>query len=317
MLKSGLIVVATMALSISAAVAGVGEQRPAASGTATWAANEVHALYDPAKQHVLVDVNDQFSIKSRADGDTRRVQLAVLDGARAKIGTCADASKLQDGERRTTWLDVQYGKPDAAGNTAFTIRRTLDFNKHERVYRFTAGDGARAALEPGVTVSLNNGVLVYEQTSGPIGTSGNTKAMRMSYKLTDGFGDVTAGVELDRQAWAISTTRPNAAATPVYSVNNSAVLPHVAGTEGTVRDHAVIANPVRGPGIGAAADPTLLKASGAVSKSVQGLQVQDEAAQLLCISISCSFDFQCTSMGAGCICHDLDGPGPLIGVCQV
>ncbi|SDA93649.1 hypothetical protein [Sinorhizobium sp. NFACC03] len=216
----------------------------------------------------------------------------MFDGARAKIGTCANAAKLKDGERRTTWLDVEYGQADA-------------------------GDGARATLEPGVSVSLNNGVLVYEQTAGPIGASGDTKAMRVSYKLASGFRDVAAAVELDRQAWTVSTTRPSASSAPLYSVNNVALLPHVAGTKGVVRDRAVIADPLRGPGIGAAADPAVLKVSGGVSKSVQGLQVQDEAAKLLCISISCSFDFQCTTQGPGCICHDLDGPGPLIGVCQV
>lgn len=205
----------------------------------------------------------------------------MLDGAGAKIGACANAAKLKDGERRTTWLHVQYGKPDADGNTAFTIRRTLDFNKHERVYRFTAGDGAHATLEPGVSVSLKDGVLVYEQTAGPIGASGATKATRVSYKLADGFDDMAAAVELDRQAWTVSTTRPSAASTPLYSVNNVAVLPHVAGTKGVARERAVIADPLRGPGIGAAADPAVLKVSGGVSKSVGDLRVQDEAAKLL------------------------------------
>ena len=306
-----------MTLGISSALAGdVGDKAKPAK--VQWAANQVHALYNPDKKQAAVDVNDKFTIKSFQEGEGYRVRVGVLDGARAMLGTCEAAAKLKAGDRRTTWLDVQY-KPDAAGNTAFTIRRTLDFNKHDRVYKFTAGEGARATLEPGVEVSLNNGVLVYEQSTGPIGTSGDTKALRLSYKLNDNFADISASVEMDQQAWAIATNRPSAGGAPLYSVNNNAVLPHVEGTKGIVQAQTVVANPVRGPGIGAAANPALLKVSGRPSTSIQGLQVSDDAEQALCLALPCSFDFQCKSSGqpSSCICHDLDGPGPNLGVCQV
>ncbi|SDA93651.1 hypothetical protein [Sinorhizobium sp. NFACC03] len=76
MLKSGLIVFASMALGVSAAIAGVGTERTQtaqSSPGSMWAANEVHALYDPAKRHAPVDVNEKFSIKSRNDGDGHRM----------------------------------------------------------------------------------------------------------------------------------------------------------------------------------------------------------------------------------------------------
>ncbi|MBZ5763316.1 hypothetical protein LAV84_27955 [Rhizobium sp. VS19-DR104.2] len=281
-----------------------------------FAANEVHAAYDATKHWAVVDVNDRFLIKSSpAATGGGKVQFAFLDGTRAQIGTCADASKLKPGDRRTTFLYVTYSKPDAEGQRQFELRRTLDFYGHDQVYRFRAGDGTLATLEPGVRMGLKNGTFVYEQATGPIGTSGKTEAVRVSYQLTDKFSEIASSVEMDRNRWVVSTSQPSTASPPIYSVNSSAVVAHVPGTKDMVRDRAIVANPTRGNGIGAAADAFALKVSGQQPpKGVEGLQMGPEKQVSLCLALPCSFDFQCNGQSTFCTCHDLS-TGPQLGTC--
>lgn len=328
MLKSALFVSCIFALGMSGVIAATGpidaaKVEPQATAKdvkpTAWAANEVHAAYNAEKQYAIVDVNDRFVIKSSPAGAGGKVQFGFLDGARAKLGTCNAASKLKDGDPRTTWLRLSYTKPDAQGKRQFTLRRTLDFSGHERVYRFTAGRGTTlATLEPGVRVGLDHGLLVYEQATGPIGTSGDTKAVRVTYKLTDKFSEIASSVEMDRNRWLVSTSQASASSTPIYSVNNTAVLAHIPGEKGVARDRAVVANPTRGNGIGAASDAVGLKVSARQPfNGVENLEVSSVVSQSLCIALPCSFDFQCNGTSTSCICHDLDGSGPQLGTCLV
>ncbi|CAD1798226.1 hypothetical protein XSP_004126 (plasmid) [Xanthomonas euroxanthea] len=311
-------IIALGGLSGVAAVAGPADLAKAEQTKQhTFATNEVHAAYDAAKHWSIVDVNDRFMIKSSPAAEGGKVQFAFLDGARSQIGTCEAASKLKPGERRTTFLHVSYSKPDAEGKRQFELRRTLDFNGHDQVYRFKAGDGTLATLEPGVRVGLEHGVFAYEQTTGPIGTSGQTQAVRVSYQLNDKYSDIASSVEMDRNRWVVSTSQPSAGAPPIYSVNSTAVLAHVPGTKDLARDRAIVANPMRGSGIGVAADAVALKVAGQQPpKGVEGLQMGPEKQVALCIAVSCSFDFQCNGQSPSCICHELS-TGPNLGTCAV
>ncbi|MFA1791638.1 hypothetical protein [Xanthomonas campestris] len=311
-------ILALSGLSGVAAVAGPADP-PKAEETKQqdFAPNEVHAAYDASKHWAIVDVNDRFLIKASPAADGGKVQFAFLDGARSQIGTCKDAAKLKPGDRRTTFLYVTYSEPDADNKRQFELRRTLDFNGHDQVYRFKAGDGTLSTLEPGVTVGLKHGVFVYEQTTGPIGTSGKTEAVRVTYQLTDKFSDISSSVEMDRNRWVVSTSQPSTGTQPIYSVNNTAVLAHVPGTKDPARDRAIVANPVRGSGIGMEADAVALKVAGhQPPKGVEGLQMGPEKQVALCIAVSCSFDFQCNGQNTSCLCHELS-TGPNLGTCAV
>ncbi|MEA5251014.1 hypothetical protein [Xanthomonas fragariae] len=311
-----------LAVGLSATVANAGQAGQAkvdqaAAVKAPWALNEVHAAYNPAKKYTIVDVNDKFLIKSTPDAGGGKVNIAFLDGARAKLGTCATAPKLKPGEARTTWLQLSYSKPDADGKRQFIVRRTLDFNGHDQEYRFTAGNGTLATLEPGVRVGLDRGVLVYEQATGPIGMSGDTKGVRVTYRLNGKFNDIASTVEMDDNRWTVATSQANEASAPIYTVNTTAVAAYVPGTNSLPHDRAVVANPTRGNGIGPAADGYMLKVSGAHTfKQVENLQVHSVVTQSLCLALPCSFDFQCNGTSTSCSCHDLS-TGPQLGTCLI
>jgi hypothetical protein len=303
-----------VSLGISAAVAA-----PESAGTGKavpWAENEVHAAVDPEKEQTVIDVNDRFLIKSAAAGDSTRVQFGVLDGARAKYGSCEAAGGIKDGEPKTTWVEVAYTRPDAAGMRRFTVSRTADFHDNERRYSFAAaGDGERATLEPGITVAFENGVLIYEQAVGPIGASGNTKALRLAYSLSDEFEEVTASVEMDRNMWMVGTSGGDAEA-PIYTVNNKALLAHMVGSPGRELERAVVAGPLSGPGIGVMGDAYVLKVAGGVPPALIGDIEVSTVQQQRCIAFQCLVDIQCLNAGPSCICHDLSG-GPSPGVCLI
>ncbi|WP_228861137.1 hypothetical protein [Xanthomonas vesicatoria] len=283
-----------------------------------WTANEVHAAYDSGKQISVVDVNDRFLIKSSATTNGGKVQFGFLDGARELIGTCEASKKLKSGDRRTTWLHVTYSNQDAQGNRQFEIKRTLDFDGHARIYRFSAGDGTLAALEPGIRVGLSHGTLVYEQATGPIGASGDTNGVRVSYQLTDKFSQIASSVEMDRNRWVVTTNQANPSTAPIYSVNTTAVMAHVPGSKGAAQDHAIVANPTYGNGIGARSDAVALKvSSGKQYKGLHDLQVESVVReQTLCNALPCSFDFQCNGTSTSCQCFEMT-QGPILGTCLV
>lgn len=282
----------------------------------TWKDNQVHAAIDTQVKWSIVDVNDQFLIKSAADGAGTAVKFAVLDGTRKVYGNCGSGKDPKPGDPTTTWLQVSYSNAAPDGTRDFTVRRTADFFGLERVYRFKAsGHDEVARLEPGISIEFENGVMIYQQTKGPIGTSVDTKALRLTYQLSDAYGEIRSSVEMDTKLWTVATqaTDPN---TLLYSVNNKAINPHIVGGNTDEQAPEIIADPEQGPGIG---QEFLLKVSdqSPPNREIDGIETKDEQNQAaLCQARGCSFDWECGVQSSDCMCHELS-QGPFLGTCLI
>ncbi|MBZ5763774.1 hypothetical protein LAV84_30465 [Rhizobium sp. VS19-DR104.2] len=197
----------------------------ARSADLTWKVNELHAADSQTKHAAIVDVNDQFVIKSSADNGVTAVKFGILDGERAAFGSCTSLSASDyhpnSGQRHTTWVQFSYSPRDGAGRRNITLQKTADFYGHAKVYNFLTTGKAHeiAQLDEGVTVRIDGDQLTYTQNAGPIGASGNIDVLRLAYHLADDLKEIDANVVLNDKSWDVATARI-ADDIPIYSVND-------------------------------------------------------------------------------------------------
>lgn len=199
------------------------QTRQLAQADDEWKENEVHASYSHNTKRAIVDVNDEFILSSSSNDAGMVLRVGVLDGTRAKYGECGSGTKPKLGEAQTTWLSVAYSKPDQNGVRNVAITRTVDFFGRQRTYSFQSKGGwERATLEPGISVEINDGVLSYSQSTGPLGTSGNTKSIDLAYELSERPETIRSAISLNSSSWFVATE--GSASAPTYRVNNHAVI---------------------------------------------------------------------------------------------
>lgn len=280
-----------------------------------WLDNQLHAAHSHGDDQAVIDVNDRFVIKSDRSNDLTTVALGVLDGTRARYGTCSSGINPESGDPRTTWVQISHSDVAEDGLRDFTVRRTLDFYGNDRVYRFRSrGDGEIARLEPGISIEFDDGLATYVQTTGPIGTSGDTEAVRLAYQLFDSYDMITTSVELDWDMWSVSTDLSHNASSMAYNVNDATIIPHSAGSSSDELASPIIAAPVTGPGI-VTNGPSVWLAADQPSdqRDVDDVETSDEQTDgLLCIARRCLVRVECFSGGPSCDCF---GVFPSGGVC--
>ena len=282
-----------------------------------WLANELHAANDAVDRRTTVDVNDRFVVRSATTDGLTKVAFGVLDGMRERYGTCGDGNDPQLGDRHTTWVEIAYSNIESDGSRDITVRRTLDFYGNERTYRFrSSGDDEIAHLEPGISIEFEDGVATYVQTTGPIGMSGETEAIRLAYKLSDSYDAITTTVELDHDMWSIMTDGANGSEQQVVSVNEASIVTHSAIEPRSGDGDPVIAAPMFGPGVVSEGQlPILLVADqGDDQREIDDVETTDEERQSLCFAFRCITRIDCLSGGPRCYCASLGG-GP--GVCLI
>lgn len=283
-----------------------------------WKDNEVHAAYAADKAYSLIDVNDKFLVKSLHDNGVNILRVAVLDGLREQYGTCTSGKNPGLGDRSTTWVSISYTKRDPKGFREFTIRRTYDFFRHDRIYSFkSSGRSEIARLEPGISFEIRDDSVTYIQTTGPIGTSGNTKSVRLKYKLTDDFRSVNLTTEMDTKMWRIGTLDNVIKGAPVYSVNNSQVSPYLSASSTADIPAGVVAPPLFGPGIEVPAEPLFVRVSSndAEQEEITDVETEDAAAAGLCVVKRCLVAPECWVELGGGNCGCAAAAGPSVGVC--
>jgi hypothetical protein len=76
----------------------------------------------------FIDVNDSFIIVWRfsPSDSLQRIDVAVMDGARAIYGSCKSNKHPKVGDRRETWLTFEFPESDGVNRGLF-ISRTFDF----------------------------------------------------------------------------------------------------------------------------------------------------------------------------------------------
>jgi hypothetical protein len=169
---------------------------------------------------IVLDVNDSFIIVWRfsPSDSLQRIDVAVMDGARAIYGSCKLNKHPKVGDRRETWLTFEFPESDGVNRGLF-ISRTFDFLGRMKKYGpIDPSVLGSTLLEGGINVSFNGGFLEYTQLGGLIGPrQRRALSARIDTRLPN--GKLSGSVTIDSDAWDFSIDK----ITSISSVNGKAV----------------------------------------------------------------------------------------------